>query len=435
MMTEHERLNDHEKFKELGVLANSGSLTTNEWAELRAHLEICQACREVRRQYLILARDGMPLLAARCSDQKERGNWDDTLTRRQVFARIRAQVEQAASGPSGGQLKVLEQPNNTWRISAKPLARTVLAACLVGAITLVAYRLGGRAQTDVKPAQVSFEDRLQKLLADKKKAVDESNESLDIETEKLLKLQQKYSQKEQELTKLQSALLTVEDRRSELAVANSETNKRLQTVSLERDAVLGQLQDTQQEYQKIQSELASLRYEYDKTRLQSASLESRIVELSAAAGDQERRIRDDEQFLASDRDIRELIGARKLYIADVFDVDSRSRTRKSFGRVFYTQGKSLIFYAFDLDDQADLKNASAFQVWGRKVTDDAKPLSLGIFYMDSESNRRWVLRFDDPKQLAEIDAVFVTVEPHGGSGRPTGKPFLSALLRKEANHP
>jgi anti-sigma-K factor RskA len=46
-----------------------------------------------------------------------------------------------------------------------------------------------------------------------------------------------------------------------------------------------------------------------------------------------------------------------------------------------------------------------------------------------------VLRLDDPRQLAEIDAVFVTVEPHGGSQKPTGKPFLYALLRKEANHP
>jgi hypothetical protein len=46
-----------------------------------------------------------------------------------------------------------------------------------------------------------------------------------------------------------------------------------------------------------------------------------------------------------------------------------------------------------------------------------------------------VLRSDDPKHLAEIDAVFVTVEPRGGSQKPTGKPLLYALLRKEANHP
>jgi len=132
------------------------------------------------------------------------------------------------------------------------------------------------------------------------------------------------------------------------------------------------------------------------------------------------------------------MGARKLYIADVFDVDSGSRTKRPFGRVFYTQGKSLIFYAFDLDRQRGVVNANTFQVWGQKETaqgEQALPLNLGILYMDNETNRRWVMRFDDPKQLAEIDAVFVTVEPRGGSRKPTSKPFLYALLRNEVNHP
>ena len=190
-------------------------------------------------------------------------------------------------------------------------------------------------------------------------------------------------------------------------------------------------------YEDGQKELATIQNERDKALLQLASFESSIDELRAANHDQERRLKDDEQYLAADRDIRELMGARKLYIADVFDVDSGSRTRKPFGRVFYTENKSLIFYAFDLDREPGIKNAT-FQVWGEKDAaqgEKAHPLNLGILYMDSESNRRWVLRFDDPKQLAEIDAVFVTVEPHGGSRKPTSKPFLYALLRKEANHP
>jgi hypothetical protein len=191
-------------------------------------------------------------------------------------------------------------------------------------------------------------------------------------------------------------------------------------------------------YQFVQAQLTSLRAEHERTLLHTASLESRVDELTTLSRDQERRLKDSDQYLSSDRDIRELMGARKLYIADVFDVDSGSRTLKPFGRVFYTQSKSLIFYAFDLDRQPGVKNASAFQVWGKRDTESGEKMratNLGILYMDSESNRRWVLRLDDPKQLAEIDAVFVTVEPHGGSQKPTGKPFLYALLRKEANHP
>jgi anti-sigma-K factor RskA len=55
--------------------------------------------------------------------------------------------------------------------------------------------------------------------------------------------------------------------------------------------------------------------------------------------------------------------------------------------------------------------------------------------MDSAAHKRWVLKFNDAKSLAQFDGVFVTVEPNGGSQKPTGKPFLSAYLRVEPNHP
>jgi hypothetical protein len=433
MLTENEGLNDHEKFKELGALANSGTLTTSEWAELRGHLQICQACSEVCRQYLILASEGMPLLAARHSDQKERRSWADASTWRKLCARVQAQEQQEASEPAN-QLKVAGQPNLLRRIPANPLARAVLAACLVGAVGLVAYRMGGRTHAEAKPPQASLEDRLQSLAAEKKKAVDELDELLDTQTKKLFELQEKDSQKERELNKLRSALPALNERASELTAENEATNQQLHTVSRQRDALLSQLRDTEQAYQDIHAELANLRSERDNALLRSASLESRIAEIDTTIRNQERRLRDDEQFLASDRDIRELMGARKLYIADVFDVDSRSRTRKPFGRIFYTQGKSLIFYAFDLDRQPNLKDTSAFQVWGRKEPDQGQLLNLGILYIDNESNHRWALRFDNPEKLAQIDAMFVTVEPRGGSLKPTGKPFLYALLRKEANH-
>jgi DNA repair exonuclease SbcCD ATPase subunit len=434
MLTENEELNNHEKFKELGALANSGTLTTSEWTELRGHLQTCQACSETCRQYLILASEGMPLLAARYSDQKERRSWDDASTWRKLRARVRAQEQQVAPEPAH-ELKVAGRLNLLRRIPTNLLARAVLAACLVGAVGLVAYRMGGRTHAEAKRTQASLEDRLQSLAAEKKEAVDKLNELLDTQAKKLFELQGKDSQKERELNKLQSALLALNERASKLSAANEATNQQLHIVSPQRDDLLSQLRDTEQAYHDIQAELANLRSERDNALLRSASLESRIAELDATVRNQARRLSDDEQFLTSDRDIRELMGARKLYIADVFDVDSRSRTRKPFGRVFYTQGKSLIFYAFDLDRQSDVTNASSFQAWGRKEIDQQKPLNLGILYMDSESNRRWVLRFDDPKRLAEIDALFVTVEPHGGSQEPTGKPFLYALLRKEVNHP
>jgi hypothetical protein len=430
-MTEHEKLNDHEKFKELSAIASSGTLRTSERAELKGHLQLCEACREVYNQYLILASEGIPLLAARYGNQEGQGSWDDMTTRRKLFARVQAAEQQDSSGPTS-QVRAGVQLNLPRRISVNRPTIAVLAACLVVAVGLAAYHLGIRAQVGVRQAQAHAENQFQNLATEKKQSVDEL---LDTQTKKLFQLQEEVSQREQELTKLRPALRTVEDRANELAVANRATDEQLRTALQQRDSLSDQLRDAKQAYQTVQAELATLRAERNKALLQTVSLESRIEELSTASRDQERRLIDDEQYLASDRDIRDLMGARRLYIADVFDVDSRSRTRMPFGRVFYTQGKSLLFYAFDLDRQLDPKNASTFQAWGRREKDQEKPLNLGILYMDSESNRRWALRFDDPLKLAEIDAVFVTVEPNGGSQKPTGKPFLYAYLRRVANHP
>ena len=121
-------------------------------------------------------------------------------------------------------------------------------------------------------------------------------------------------------------------------------------------------------------------------------------------------------------------------MADVRDV-SGAGTNKTYGRVFYTKGKSLIFYAFDLDAQPGVQNASSFQAWGRKGPDKQQARSLGVFYEDNVSKKRWVLKADDPKTLEDIDAVFVTVEPNGGSQHPSGKQLLFAYLRISPNHP
>jgi hypothetical protein len=150
--------------------------------------------------------------------------------------------------------------------------------------------------------------------------------------------------------------------------------------------------------------------------------------------DREKALNQQDELLAHDRDIREVMGARNLYIAEVYDTDEKGATRKPYGRVFYTKEKSLIFYAYDLDQQGG-NPARTFQAWGRRGPDFKQAVSLGIFYEDNASKKRWVLKSEDPKTLAQIDAVFVTVEPHGGSDKPSGKPLLFAYLRVNPNHP
>ena len=425
---------EHEKYKELCALAASGNLAPLELSELRVHLEHCESCHEAFAQYLILTTEGIPTLAEGYLGRQERVIWDDSTVRERLWKSIRGQQ------PGLPEQKNLTSATIQQEVPLKgknrPLAVMAIAAGLLLAVASGAYHLGARTRQPAIVAQTStaLEEQYQKLSEQKRAAV----ESLATQEKRLAQLQAESAEKERALAKLRASLRDLETRSSELMAESSESEAQMKELAQQRDDLNAKLQAMSQAYGNNQSELASLRSERDKTSLRTAFLESKIEDLAAKNRDQDRRLKDAEQYLISDRDIRELMGARKLYIADVFDVDGSSRTQRPFGRVFYTQGKSLIFYAFDLDRQPGVVSASTFQVWGQHEApqgEPASPMNLGILYMDNENNRRWVMRFDDPKQLAEIDAVFVTVEPRGGSHKPTSKPFLYALLRNQANHP
>jgi len=418
----------HERYRKLCALADSGILTPLERSELQLHLRHCKACVRVLREYRALTAGGISTLAAIYLERPGLEAWDDRTTLERLLERVR--VEQPENSEGSGSARAGAKSSFLRRTAMNPFVRMALAACIILAAVYGGYCLGTRA---AHPTLVSKPDeRLQKQPDEQSTALQEA------QVRRIVELERQSSEKQQELDKFRSALRVLEDRSNDLTIVNSQAEGRLQAVSQQRDALNAQLQTEAQAFEGDRAELTKLRTERDETLLRTASVEARNKELDIENREQERRLKDAERYLSSDRDIRELMGARKLYIADVFDVDGSSRTQKPFGRVFYTQGKSLIFYAFDLDRQTKILNASSFQVWGQREAPEGEqvsPMNLGILYMDSEANRRWVMRFDDPKQLAEIDAVFVTVEPHGGSQKPTSKPFLYALLRNEANHP
>jgi hypothetical protein len=205
------------------------------------------------------------------------------------------------------------------------------------------------------------------------------------------------------------------------------------TLAGERDAVGRKLQEAQSALVSAQQRLDNLQEEQGRQWLRAVNLQRRVDELTADLRD--RLETHQEKLAASDQDVRELMGARDLYIADVFDVDRDGKTRKPFGRVFYTGGKSLVFYAFDLDRQPGAREATTFQAWGRRGPGDKHPFNMGTLSLDNAVNRRWALHFDDSKILAELDAVFVTLEPRSGAQKPTGKQLLFASLRIPPNHP
>jgi hypothetical protein len=142
----------------------------------------------------------------------------------------------------------------------------------------------------------------------------------------------------------------------------------------------------------VPAQLNSLRLVRSEDQARAESLEAQIKDLNAQLRDREQTIGKQQDLLAHDRDIRDLMGARDLYIAEVYDVARDGATQKPYGRVFYTKGKSLIFYAYDLDQQAGVRNASTFQAWGRRGPEKQQALSLGIFFEDNVAKNRWVLK-------------------------------------------
>jgi len=406
------------------MLSTAGELTAAEALELQNHVHSCRSCREALSECRQFVNAGMAYLASEVAEPEGEAQllWSQADAKHELFSRLKAKKTASFRRPG------------PWNL---PRAKWIgLAAVLILAVGLlpVAYRSGehkGQREAAIAVAENhSLSERLQSLTAEKS-ALDNK---LEAQANSLTELAARTRQQTEDLVKLRALGEARQIQSDSLAAENHQQSVVIGTLSKERDSFARKLGDAEKLLHDSRSELASLREQRQRDLLRSASLETEIQALSTRVKDQDAAVAEQKNFLASDRDIRELMGARDLYIADVFDVDGNG-TNKPFGRIFYTKNKSLIFYAFDLDQQPRVRNAAIFQAWGRHGVTDKFPLTMGIFYLDNQANRRWILKFDDPDKLAQIDAVFVTVEPHGGSKKPNGKQLLFASLRSMANHP
>ncbi len=247
-------------------------------------------------------------------------------------------------------------------------------------------------------------------------------------TRSSLELRQQLAQ---QLTEI-NALKAAKDR-LEKDLRAGDTTK--QDLTQQRSELTQKLDAALSASQGLQQKLDFLAQQSARDIARAKTLDAKVDDLNRLLRDREVALDQNDELLAHDRDIRDLMGARDLYIAEVYDVARTGETQKPYGRVFYTRGKSLIFYAYDLDQQTAAKTVNAFQAWGWRGPDQQKAVNLGVFYEDNASKKRWVLKCDDSETLAQIDGVFVTVEPDGGSQKPSGKSLLFAYLRADSNHP
>jgi len=186
----------------------------------------------------------------------------------------------------------------------------------------------------------------------------------------------------------------------------------------------------------LEGELQKARSEKNASDTAVALEEAEVRELQKQLSDDAESLRQQQELAARGSDVRDLVVARNLHIIDVHDRDGNGKSQRAFGRIFYTEGKSLIFYAYDLADPRRLDAKVSFYVWGERLGAEKPIRSLGIFHNDDANDGRWVLTFDDPQVLAQINSVFVTVESAKKSIRePGGKRILFAFLGDKPNHP
>jgi hypothetical protein len=298
-----------------------------------------------------------------------------------------------------------------------------------------AYRLGGQRGDGHDPsapqqAAVSLlsQAALEEQLSDAGHEREVARAQIQQRNQTIAELRRQLTQQSIEMDHMKAAQAQLE---SELRASNAHQEDFIQ----QRGDLAQQLESAQNRAHLLGEKLDSLAQQSALDTARAKALETKTDDLSRLLKDREAVLEQQDQLLAHDRDIRELMGARDLYIAEVYDVSGTGDTKKPYGRVFYTRGKSLVFYAYDLDQQAEVKTANAFQAWGRRGPDRQTALSLGIFFEDSASGKRWIMKCEDPKTLAQIDAVFVTIEPNGGSHRPSSKTLLFAYLKINPNHP
>ena len=426
-------MSPHEEFLELATAATSGELTQEERRKLEAHLAICGSCSQAAEEFETTILTAVPAIAPNISDTNDtqcHSSFSLKEAEAHLFERLdrekpkRGSPEEASQSPAEGQHRGYFPSRIRWGHLGLTSAAIALFALGLG---ITAYRSGKKREGNIG-TRADASGAVEEQLADAGHEARTLVAQIAERDQAIASLKQDMQQESADLKELRAKLgAAVASAQSKGAQSDfrADENKRL----------LEEANSAEIRYEDLQRRTEALERERSEVSLRAQALKVKVTGLTEELRDKQETIARQTEYLDHDRDIRELMGARDLYIAEVYDVERNGDTNKPYGRVFYTRGKSLVFYAYDLNQQTTLKDAGTFQAWGRRGPDNQKALSLGVLYEDSVAKKRWVVRSNDPNTLKEIDAVFVTVEPNGGSQHPSSEPLLFAYLRVHPNHP
>jgi hypothetical protein len=257
------------------------------------------------------------------------------------------------------------------------------------------------------------------------------------------------SSSEDAIKRLQATLNAVNADKQDLVGSLAELNDQIKTKTVHDGDLTAQIAELQSQLDQLKqqstakdAQIAELSSEQKQNEARNASQLASMVDsqfqlrkLNSQLTERETALQDQRQMMAAGSQARDMIVARNLHIIDVHDNNGEGQRQRAFGRIFFTEGKQIVFYAYDLNNASRLKEQVAFYVWGGKLSNEHAVKNLGIFRSEDAEAGRWVLTFDDPHVLAEINTVFVTAESKKNVEHPDGKPILFAYLGDKANHP
>lgn len=442
--------NRHGRYEEMCALAATAQLGGKEMSELNAHISTCDSCREFLWSFGQMSVQVMPLLAengAPAADIVPPDGMRDRFLSRMASEEL---VNETNGGPrqypfllekpprsAFGKEKRGEQHRHVEPVLSGPKPRlfcllsryaTVMAACaVVGTAAFYAGMWKGK-HTPHQQAQVQ---------APRTEA--SGRNSVIGNSDLLTQLEGQKSELESTLAKLKQELSAAQSEKESLGNELASAKERLAALSMQGKSASerssADLQDARNKVATLQSRVEALSERLAESEVKLGIQKQMSEDLAAKLGTTEEELRRQNDLKSAKLELGDLVATRNLHIVDVYDADSNGKRDRTFGRVFYVEGKSLVFYAYDLDAPGQFKANVVFHVWGEKTGVKEVAHSLGILHKD-DGQSRWAMTFDDPRVLVKINSAFVTTEVASKHySEPHGKKILFAYWGNQPNHP
>jgi hypothetical protein len=421
-------------FEELCALACIGELSASEFDLLQHHLLGCAECSRVYADFRRLSAQDLGLVAVQKRAEAVNEEIGRSVDEDALLARLIARTERGHAAADCPPALDAVRPAASWqrmgllRVLAflrRPALNYLAVASLLCAIVGVgAYRLKDRqlspTLTSLRSQVEDWKNRVRISAAKEEESASEMAKQRKAEQETARKA---LREAEMRYAELQARLQILESR---LTAAQTQADQKERELEAWRASTV----EKSRELADLDARLQETAQGLDEQREIAERLRRKLESADRAA-----KAAMPEQGSRHDGEIASLFGARDLHIVDVYDVDGKGQTKRTYGRVYYVEKKLLIFYAFDLEDKERNRAPAGFQAWGYSQPNEGKPENLGLFTVDDASMDRWVLEVKNPRVLQHIDAVFVTLESPEGSSSPRGRRLLYANLASPANHP